>query len=277
MRRAAVSKLRGPALFRRVAAAVTVGASAMVVLGGCSAGQTVEISGGRSGRSTVDIVLNDFLVAYVRDLSATVGAETDEIFDPAAVEARFAELDDVTLERVAVPAANRMSVTVAFEDLGRALTPQDQAGGSGRADGTDGAGSDGRGEESPLSVERDGERTRMVLEVTPDLLDAVIAMSPWHGTLLAEILLPPDRTTMSEDDYIDYLVWALEEYEEPRVIRAALQEAAVNVLVRVPGRIVDQAGGTRSDEGVRFRIPVVELITLDEARRYEVVYVASEE
>ncbi len=272
-------------------AVVALAGAALLLLAGCSAEQTVEISGGRAGRSTVDIVLNDFLVSYVRDLSASVGAESDRIFDPAAVEARLAELDYVALERVAVPEPNRLSVTVAFDDLGRALTPPEDLAGP------DGSGGDDGAPASPLSVEREGARTRMVLEVTPELLDAVIAMSPWQGTLLAEILLPPDRTTMSEDDYIDYLVWALEEYEDPRVIRAALEEAMVNVLLRVPGRVVDQRGGTRGDQGSRndetrrdqgarrdgggshddgvlFRIPVVDLITLDEPRRYEVVYIA---
>jgi hypothetical protein len=244
-----------------LAAAAGVAAALLLAMTGCSAEQTVTIrpgAAGTAGTSDIDLVLSDFLVSYIRDLSASVGVETDAVFEAEAVRASLAGIDTVKLQRVEVPAANRLRLRVSFEDLGEALA------------GTVAPGTDPG--TTPLTVTESGGRTHMVLRLTPEVLDAVIDMSPWRGTLMAEILLPPDRTAMSGDEYIEYLTWALEEYEDPRVVRRALEEAAVDVLVRVPGEVVDQRGGEVADGGVRYRLPVVDLVTLSDAQRFDLWY-----
>jgi hypothetical protein len=225
--------------------------------------------GGTAGTSTIDLVLSDFLVSYIRDLSASVGVETDAVFEAAAVRASFAQIDTVELQSVDVPAPNRLRLQVSYADLGEALAGTMDTPGTVDTPGMGGAGASADG---PLTVTQSGDRTHLVLRLTPEILDAVIGMSPWRGTLMADILLPPDRTTMTADEYMEYLTWALEEYEDPRLVRRALEEAAVEVLVRVAGEVVDQRGGSLRDGGVRYRLPVVDLVTLSSAQRFELWY-----
>jgi hypothetical protein len=254
-------------------------------MAGCSAEQTVTIHheaagpAKMAGTSSIDLVLSDFLVSYIRDLSASVGVETEAVFEAEAVRASFAQIDTVELQNVDVPAVNRLRLQVSYEDLGEALAGTVETPGAVETPGTGGAGerssgraSAGASPDGPLTVTQSGDRTHMVLRLTPQILDTVIGMSPWRGTLMAEILLPPDRTTMTAEEYIEYLTWALEEYEDPRLVRRALEEAAVDVLVKVPGEIVDQRGGSLAEGGVRYRLPVVELVTLNRAQRFELWY-----
>jgi len=237
-----------------------------VMPAGCSAEQTVTLDGGMSGESRISLELSDYLVSYVQDLSASLGVQSDRIFEPAAIEARLAQLDSIDLVELNVPETGRLEMTVAYDDLVAALEEPAKVG-AGRG----GAGQSGY--PPPLSTGTTASgAVHLRLELTPQILDSVIAMSPWNGTLLADILLPPDRTTMSGEDYIDYLVWALEEYEDPEVIRESLQQAAVALQVRVPGRVQNQRGGRRSSVGVLFNVPVVDLVTLEEERVYELWY-----
>ena len=243
----------------------------------CTATPELTITNDTAGHGDIDIVLSDFLVSYVRDLSATIGVESDRVFDPAAVRGQFREFPEIELQRVAVPSAERLEMTIAFEDLAAALSA-----GLSRGEGA------AAGAEAPELLETrrepvNGEtQVTLRLALTPELLDAVVALSPWDGTLLADILLPPDRTDMTGTDYVEYLVWALEEYEDPRVVRGALEAATVDVVIETPGRIVSQRGGRVREasgaagapaQAVRFRIPVVDLVTLEEARVYELRYV----
>jgi hypothetical protein len=232
-----------------------VPAAVLLLVSGCTAEQSVTLETGMAGSSRMEIRLADYLVSYIRDLSASVGVETERIFEPAAIEAQFEQLGSIDLEEVQVPEVGRLILTLRFDDLAAALEDPASA--------------------APLTVQStSSEELHLRLELTPGILDSVIAMSPWEGTLMADILLPPDRTEMSGDEYIDYLVWALEEYEEPRRIRRSLEEAAVDLRVRVPGRIQRQVGGRRAEDGsyVRYRVPVVDLVTLDEAQVYELWY-----
>jgi hypothetical protein len=250
---------------------------ALALLAGCTATPELTITQDSAGRGDIDIVLSDFLVSYVRDLSATIGVESDRVFDPAAVRGQFREFPEIDVQRVAVPSAERLEMTITFEDLAAALSA-----GLSRGDGA------AAGAEAPQLLETRRERVNgetqvaLRLALTPELLDAVVALSPWDGTLLAEILLPPDRTEMTGADYIEYLVWALEEYEDPRVVREALEAATVDVVIETPGRIVSQRGGEVIEaaggpgaptRAVRFRIPVVDLVTLEESRVYQLRYV----
>ena len=247
-------------------------------MAGCSAEQTVTIHheaagpAKMAGTSSIDLVLSDFLVSYIRDLSASVGVETEAVFEAEAVRASFAQIDTVELQNVDVPAVNRLRLQVSYEDLGNLAGTVETPGTGGAGERSSGRASAGASPDGPLTVTQSGDRTHLVLRLTPQILDTVIGMSPWRGTLMAEILLPPDRTTMTAEEYIEYLTWALEEYEDPRLVRRALEEAAVDVLVKVPGEIVDQRGGSLAEGGVRYRLPVVELVTLNSAQRFELWY-----
>jgi hypothetical protein len=78
---------------------------------------------------------------------------------------------------------------------------------------------------------------------------------------------------MSAEEYREYLIWALEEYEEPPRLRQILNGAAVTVTVATP-EAVDSVnnGGQLGPREARFRIQLLPLLTGEHEGVYELVY-----
>jgi hypothetical protein len=84
------------------------------------------------------------------------------------------------------------------------------------------------------------------------------------------MLLPP--AGMGTEEYTEYLVWALEEYEEPSSLREKITNASIRLNVDVDGEVISQSGGVVDGNTVRFEVSLVELLTLPSPRTYAVEF-----
>jgi hypothetical protein len=90
---------------------------------------------------------------------------------------------------------------------------------------------------------------------------------------LGKMLLPPAGSSLSEDEYLEHLAWALEDYAKNENIRTILRSASVRLTVKTPGKILSQSGGTlRGDSEAVFEVPLVRLFTLQKPVDYSVTY-----
>ena len=226
-------------------------AAALFALVQCSARQDITLSVDGSGTADVDISLDPVLMRYLRDLSGSMGDEDAplQVFDVEEIRRRFAERPGIELAEAGTAGAGLLSLSVRFDDVA-ALLSEESA--------------------SFLSVTRSGGRSRLEVLVGRDTVEEALSYSPLDGSSVSQMLLPPGG--MGTEEYTEYLLWALEEYEEPQVLREKIESASLRLRVEVNGEIVSQNGGVRDGNTVTFELPVVELLTLESPRRYAVEF-----
>lgn len=238
---------------RRLAPAVLVLLAVLGVtaLGGCTVRQDIAVSVDGSGTADVDISLDEIFIRYLRDLSGSVGGAEDElrIFDVPEIERRFAERPGIELTRIGRGGPGLLSLSVRYDDVA-ALLEREEAG--------------------FLTVEQAEGRSRLEILVSRDAVEEALSYSPLEGSSVSQMLLPP--AGMGTEEYTEYLVWALEEYEEPASLREKIRSASIRLNVTVEGEVIAQTGGVRDGNTVRFEVSLVELLTLSQPRTYAVEF-----
>ena len=123
-----------------------------------------------------------------------------------------------------------------------------------------------------LEIEQSAGRQFLRLNMTAEnvrrALELIIG-----DPLLIELFLPAN-SQVDEEEYSEYISWALEEYAEPEVMAGLLRGSQLRIEISATGRIVAQSGGRLQDGVVHIRIPIVQLITLRSPLVYSVTIVA---
>jgi hypothetical protein len=87
------------------------------------------------------------------------------------------------------------------------------------------------------------------------------------------MLLPPEGAAISENEYIEHLAWALEDYAKGEKIGDILRSSAIRLSIKTPAKIVSQTGGTpKGEQEVLFEIPIPRLFTLETPLEFSVTY-----
>jgi hypothetical protein len=225
--------------------------AALFTLVQCTARQDITIAVDGTGSADVDIALDEIFIRYLRDLSGSMGGDEDElrIFDVEEIRRRFAERPGIELTQIGRGGPGLLSLSVRFDEVQQLLSEENA---------------------SFLTMERSGERSRLEIVVSRAAVEEALSYSPLSGSSVSQMLLPPAE--MGTEEYTDYLVWALEEYEEEGSLREKIGESALRLRVHVDGEIISQHGGTREGSMVTFEVPLVELLTLSDPRRYAIEF-----
>lgn len=238
---------------RRAAAAALV--LLLLTIAGCGSRAQLNLDPGGSGTGEIVVDLDPVFVAYYRDLAGAVGGDADvPLFDLNALSARFRQEEALTLRGVRSPAQGRLELSVSFEDLA-ALAEDSRFG-------------------RLVDYTTDGERgTTVSIRITPEDIPFLLSLSGMEEGSPVELLLPPPGGEMSSEEYREYLIWALEEYESPRRLRQILDGAAVTVTVTTPEPIESVLnGGQLGPNEARFRIALLPLLTGEQEGVYELSY-----
>jgi hypothetical protein len=224
---------------------------ALSLLVQCTARQDITVAVDGSGRAEVDIVLDEIFIRYLRDLSGSVGGEEEElrIFDVDEIRRRFSQREGIELISIARGGPGLLTLSVRFDDVATLLEQE----------GT-----------QVLRVERSGGSSRLEILVSRAAVEQALSYSPLDGSMAAQVLFPP--SDMGSEEYTEYLVWALEEYEDPEPLREKIRDASLSLRVSVDGEIVSQTGGVRQGDTVLFEVSLVELLTLSGTDRYAVEF-----
>ncbi|MFP4374761.1 MAG: hypothetical protein ACLFPO_10555 [Spirochaetaceae bacterium] len=248
--RTAGARMRRSRRARRWALSLLLSA-ALFALVQCSARQDITLSVDGRGTADIDIRLDEIFIRYLRDLSGSVGGDEDDlrIFDVEEIRRRLSERPGIEVESIGRAGPGLLSLSVSFDDVGALLARENT---------------------SFLTLERSGGRSRLEILVSRDAVEEALSYSPLEGSTATEMLLPPAE--MGTEEYTEYLVWALEEYEESEALRRKIAESSIELRVRVDGEITSQTGGVRSGDVVTFDVPLVELLTRSSPRRYSVEF-----
>lgn len=240
-------------LARRSAIALALAATAAMVLGllGCTVREDITVSVDGSGTTEVAIALDEVFIRYLRDLSGSVGGEEEElrIFDVEEIRGRFAERPGIEVLELSRGDPGELSLSLAFDDVAELISEE---------------------ETRFLSVEQGGDTSRLEITASREAVEEALTYSPLEGSSVSQMLMPPED--MGSEEYSEYLLWALEEYDDADTLRNKIESASIALHVEVDGEIVSQSGGRRDGETVHFEIPLVELLTLEEPERYAVEF-----
>ncbi len=242
---------RLPVLLRRV----VVGALGVLLAGGCAVQQELVLDGVRSGESEAAVELDELFVAYLVDLAGIAGEVPDDFspFDIPTITETLHREAGVEVREVLIPEPQRLEISISIADIEEVFADLD---------------------DELVVVEEDGTSRTIELRLTHSILNRIIEMPFIAEEEAAQYLLPPEG--MGKEEYIDYIAWALEEYEAERRATDVVRESRIRVRVFVPGTIDEIDGGrlVEGEDAAEFEVGVAEALTLspDEELRYSVRY-----
>lgn len=246
-------------------------AAALLLLASCTVREELVVDGNGSGTATLSINLHPIMISYYNDLLTAMTGVPGEypVFDLEQLAAAFAEQPAVNLTRIERSARGQLEMELSFSDLNDVA---ESAGQAADVDGSAGAGP-AFDPTSIFTFGRDGARREMTVRLDRGAVSGFLAFAPPESAMMTSFLLPPEDGSVSRDEYQDELAWALEEYASASEVNRVLENAAIEVVVRPLGRIESQSGGTIRGDSVVFRVPILEVLTLNEERVYSVVFV----
>jgi hypothetical protein len=231
---------------------------ALLVLGACQVRQEVQINRNGSGKVDFSISLAPYFTEVVDQLQQVAPPEEGEeleaenIFQVEQLRKDFAANEEVSLEALSNPNPQELHGTISFESIERALTQQKRELESGEL----------------FSFTRDGERATLDVLVNYATFRQLLEANPSFNSPLMENFGPPANRGLSDGEYLDMMEYALGPES-----RKGIKESELHLRVNVEGRIVSHKGGSLVDENtILFRVPLLDLLILDEALRYSVSF-----
>ncbi|TVR67892.1 MAG: hypothetical protein EA427_12205 [Spirochaetaceae bacterium] len=228
----------------------------LLALAGCSAQQAIMIRSDGSGEADIRIELDPVFSAYLLDLTASLGAdgsgEAASIFDLPLLRESFAAEPGLSLQLASSPSPEELNLVVEFESLATlfALRRSRLAG--------------------AFRFERTDSLRRLAVRVDRSTIENMVALVG-IDPFVSESLLPPERG-MSAAEYRDFLVWALEEYEDGRPVATVINDSAVQTRITPSGTINQVRGGLRAGSTAVFRTPLVEAVTTPAPLEYSLIF-----
>ncbi|GAB6091486.1 hypothetical protein JCM12856_30800 [Spirochaeta dissipatitropha] len=191
-----------------------------------------------SGRLQLEINLDRVFMEYYRDLS---GGETEEIFDLAEIEDVLTGYQGIELLELRSDSPGHLFADMRLQDVEQLMRDE-------RMDVPE-----------IIFFDRAGARSTMHIRFGREDIPRFLRLSPIGETPIVEYLLPPGDG-LTRADYIEYLSWALEEYEGSTPIARVIERAEIMIRLVPDGTIISQRGGSVDGSAVVFRVPVIDLV-----------------
>lgn len=242
---------------------------AVLLSASCTADQEVNLNSSGGGRIVFEIALAPYLTEVIDQLTMffSFSEESsdgefsngelpspgdDSFFDLAAIEEDFRSRNGVNLIRLESPNPNRLEGEFTFSDIN--LLMQDVK--------------ENSAESRLIRLQRRRDFTELRVLITRETVAALLAENPSLNNPLVENYGPAANEGLSDAEYLEMMEYALGEES-----RRGIQESAVNLVIRVEGRILTQQGGRLIDDRtVRFRIPLLPFLILREPMEYSLQY-----
>jgi len=240
--------------YKKIPVQIALSAAVMVFAGvlfsGCGVKQQIHCKKDGSGYGSVEVNLSSELQAYLKDLMlGLAGAEASEnssIFDVNAIELAFGRFEHLDLKKIETPGNGRLSLEYSFSDINSVFAK----------DATDNM-------KDIISFSTNGETKRIQVYLDNENFIHVARLAGIAGTSVYDALGPNKKHPLTEQEYTDLLIFALEEYSEGTgSIQEVIGNSNVNINFTVEGNVLNQRGGRLTEQGVLFSIPVTRVMTL---------------
>lgn len=222
-----------------------------LLFSGCTLSQQVLLKNDGSGTARVQVELSQVFLQYLRDLSELTGASDQSgVLAPDRVAAGFPPEGKIELTRIDSPEPTQLELEIAFPPV------EDLFADSGKLE-----------EAGILSHRRQGQTRIFEVRLNRANFGQIAELFPVLANPLFEGLGPQENDQTSEEEYLELIELALgDEGDE------ALMTSYIELLVQVEGEILSQEGGQIVPGGVRYRIPLIRVLLLDQPLTYSLVY-----
>jgi len=215
----------------------------------CTVRQDITFHRNGGGELHLEIRLHDMVTAYARDIYGGFSADPDKvvIFDLPAIESFFASNPSAELVNIKNPAPGSLILAARFSDAESFL--------------------DQEAYDLPpvVEVHREGGVTTVVFTLSPENMRILTDPVSLTDTELIQVFGPQKERPYTEEEYLDVISYAFAEYLEDTTAEAVISSAAIEVQVKVEGRIVNVSGGrVQGDNKALFTIPFIDIVTMTE-------------
>jgi hypothetical protein len=224
----------------------------------CSLKQTLYINKNSSGNIDFELTLAPFFVEVTEQLAELFPDENNITendsgpFNLKKIKDDFGKNEGSDLESLENPSDNILKGSIAFDDITKALA------GDGSNDILD-----------IFNFAADNNRYKLSVELNYETVGQFLLSNPSLNSPLMESFGPMANKGLNENDYLDMMEFALGEKS-----RLGIKESFLLMDVNVDGKIVSQSGGTLIDQDtVRFEIPLLKILLLDESQSFSVSFV----
>lgn len=233
---------------------------AVFSLTACSSEQEVFLKADGSGRSRIEIEVHPFFVQYLRDLTAGLaespadGAEF-RVFDEFRIADSFNRIDGLLLEDFQRLGPGHIVIEASFTDPSGILPPPVDPSAPPVLD---------------LRSNGDGSRTLGIC-LSPGNIDSL------YGLLGVEeqqnmLSFGPQPEPLSEEEYVDMMVYAMGTYADPEELEGILRSRRVEISFSVEGTIISAEGLERRGEKAVLSLPFLRPATLEEPVRFSLTW-----
>ncbi len=246
---------------RNAAAALCLAGLLFLFTASCTVRQQVELGREGSGTAEIEVELHQMAVQYINDLIVfSGGPEPDSIFDPEAIRAAFDTIPDLTLRHLEITGSGSLRIGLTFSDVRAVFTSQV-----------------GEGVVPVARASRKGKTSEAGLYLDRDNYGAIVArVLVLSGMIAFEDYLTGLLEPGPEEVILDMYEYAFEEYTEGKSVRDVLEESEIVLEFAVPNRIISHRGGeipeTGGDARIRYTVPLLDILTLDEPISYSFDY-----
>ena len=225
----------------------------IIFLNACSSRQDVYISDTGKGTITIDVNLDDMVVQYSRDLlGGFSNTETEEIklFDTDKINYIISDLESVSLTDISSDSSDVLHLELDFQDPGNILDNPE-------IPGTPDVISFSRRNSGNVVIKQ------LKLYLSRKNFNTVTALVGMNETEVMDTF-GPQENPYSESEYLDLMEYLFEEYESSWRIRSILKSSEIIINLQVDGKIVDCYGCTGSGSEVEIKIPLLDIVTLEQ-------------
>lgn len=219
----------------------------LILFSACTTRQEFNIQLDKSGNADIHIELSQALSDYIADLNTFFDDELDVLDTDSIIESL--EAQGITVDEADRVSDSELQLSVAYPDFTRLIEDEDF-----------------------IEIADVNGRTRLKMHVDAQTVESLLSLSPLKDSMLAETLLPPEGTAMNILEYTEYLIWALEEYEDPDVLALVLEESVVAIQLTVPGAILSFQGFSVEGRTAVAELSLVALLSGNVDQDFELVY-----
>ncbi|MCG8454459.1 MAG: hypothetical protein MI717_14900 [Spirochaetales bacterium] len=237
-----------------------LGLIALVFLS-CTANNRIELNSTGGGIAHFEIALAPYLSEVILQFEALMGEDVDQntnhgFFDLEAIRADFSQNPKVQLLELENPSELQLKGSLSFENL------EDLA-----SDAVQNSGASSEAQ-NLFKIEQSEASTYLEVRLDRESMEAFLGANPAFDNPLMANFGPGSTEGISESDYLDMMGFALGEESQRGIV-----ESILRLDIRVDGEVISQSGGKKLNTStVRFDIPLIAALMLDEPRVYSLEY-----
>jgi hypothetical protein len=223
-------------------------------LGACHIKQQASLKTDGSGSVRFRFELEPFFLGALLEMASldpnNRAVERKTIFDVEKIRQEFEKKPDIELVHIASPSPTLLEGEFTFRDVEAVFKGEQELTQAG-----------------VVSFDRGAEGNALRFHLDRGNFGQVASFLPMQNNPIFRILGPEENEGMTEEEYLEMMAFMLGAKGPP-----AIKASFVELEVDVEGEVIEQTGGRIEGKTVMFRIPLLDILLLDEPLDYSIIF-----